>query len=171
MTDIKEYIQRNASAFDSAELPEGHEGRFEAKLDALLSGAESSGREERKRRKTRLGIFSVLTTAAAAAAAVAAVIFINRPEREVDWFAGVADDPVQVYLTYSEKVSALYEEILSRDLDGRWETTVGSIAGENVAMIDQLPDELDDAAKAAIMKEYYGELLRGLDKINKIKEL
>lgn len=38
-------------------------------------------------------------------------------------------------------------------------------------MIDQLPDELDDAAKVAIMKEYYGELLRGLDKINKIKEL
>ena len=169
MTDINEYIKRNASAFGTAELPEGHEGRFEAKLDALLSGAESSGREERKRRKTRLGIFSVLTTAAAAA--VAAVIFINRPEREVDWFAGVADDPVQVYLTYSEKVSALYEEILSRDLDGRWETTVGSIAGENVAMIDQLPEELDDAAKAAIMKEYYGELLRGLDKINKIKEL
>ena len=105
------------------------------------------------------------------AAVVAAVIFTNRPSREVDWFAGVADDPVQVYLTYSEKVTALYEEILSRDLDGRWETTVGSIAGEKVAMIDQLPDELDDAAKAAIMKEYYGELLSGLDKINKIKEL
>ena len=137
MTDINEYIKRNASAFGTAELPEGHEGRFEAKLDALLSVAESSGREERKRRKTRMGIFSVLTTAAA----------------------------------YSEKVTALYEEILSRDLDGRWETTVGSIASEKVAMIDQLPDELDDAAKAAIMKEYYGELLRGLDKINKIKEL
>lgn len=169
MTDIKEYIQRNASAFDSAELPEGHEGRFEAKLDTLLSGAESSGREERKRRKTRMGIFSVLTTAAAAA--VAAVIFTNRLSREVDWFAGVADDPTAVYLAYSEKVTTLYEEILSRDLDGRWETTVGSIAGEKVAMIDQLPDELDDAAKAAIMKEYYGELLSGLDKINKIKEL
>ena len=169
MTDIKEYIQRNASAFDSAELPEGHEGRFEAKLDALLSGAESSGREERKRRKTRMGIFSVLTTAAAAA--VAAVIFTNRPSREVDWFAGVADDPVAVYMAYSEKIAVMYEEIFTKDLDERWETTVGSITNENVAMIDQLPDELDDAAKAAIMKEYYGELLRGLDKINKIKEL
>lgn len=169
MTDIKEYIQRNASAFDSAELPEGHEGRFEAKLDALLSGAESSGREERKRRKTRTGIFSVLTTAAAAT--VAAVIFTNRPSREVDWFAGVADDPVAVYMAYSEKIAVMYEEIFTKDLDERWETTVGSITNENVAMIDQLPDELDDKTKAHILKEYYGELLNGLDKINKIKEL
>lgn len=169
MTDIKEYIQRNASAFDSAELPEGHEGRFEAKLDTLLSGAESSGREERKRRKTRMGIFSVLTTAAAAA--VAAVIFTNRPSREVDWFAGVADDPVAVYMAYSEKIAVMYEEIFTKDLDERWETTVGSITNENVAMIDQLPDELDDKTKAHILKEYYGELLNGLDKINKIKEL
>lgn len=169
MTDIKEYIQRNASAFDSAELPEGHEGRFEAKLDTLLSGAESSGREERKRRKTRMGIFSVLTTAAAAA--VAAVIFTNRPSREVDWFAGVADDPTAVYMAYSEKIAVMYEEIFTKDLDERWETTVGSITNENVAMIDQLPDELDDKTKAQILKEYYGELLNGLDKINKIKEL
>lgn len=169
MTDIKEYIQRNASAFDSAELPEGHEGRFEAKLDTLLSGAESSGREERKRRKTRMGIFSVLTTAAAAA--VAAVIFTNRPSREVDWFAGVADDPTAVYMAYSEKIAVMYEEIFTKDLDERWETTVGSITNENVAMIDQLPDELDDKTKAHILKEYYGELLNGLDKINKIKEL
>lgn len=169
MTDIKEYIQRNASAFDSAELPEGHEGRFEAKLDTLLSGAESSGREERKRRKTRMGIFSVLTTAAAAA--VAAVIFTNRPSREVDWFAGVADDPTAVYMAYSEKIAVMYEEIFTKDLDERWATTVGSITNENVAMIDQLPDELDDKTKAHILKEYYGELLNGLDKINKIKEL
>lgn len=170
MTDIKEYIQRNASAFDSAELPEGHEGRFEAKLDTLLSGAESSGREERKRRKTRMGIFSVLTTAAAAV--VAAVIFIDRPVAgEVDWFAGVADDPVAVYMAYSEKIAVMYEEIFTKDLDERWETTVGSITNENVAMIDQLPDELDDKTKAQILKEYYGELLNGLDKINKIKEL
>ena len=38
-------------------------------------------------------------------------------------------------------------------------------------MIDQLPDELDDKTKSHILKEYYGKLLNGLDKINKIKEL
>lgn len=170
MIDLKEYISRNPDVFDDQELPFGHEARFEGKLDALLESdrkVEVGGTAGKRWRYAR--IFSAIT--AVAAAVVAAVIFTNSPSREVDWFAGVADDPVQVYLTYSEKVTALYEEILSRDLDGRWETTVGSIAGEKVAMIDQLPDELDDAAKAAIMKEYYGELLSGLDKINKIKEL
>ena len=72
---------------------------------------------------------------------------------------------------YSEKIAVMYEEIFTKDLDERWETTVGSITNENVAMIDQLPDELDDKTKAHILKEYYGELLNGLDKINKIKEL
>lgn len=166
MTDLNEYIRTNAQAFDSQELPAGHEKRFEAKLDAMLSEGKSDMKAIRKR---RAGIFSVLATAIAAA--VAAVIFINRPEKEIDWFAGVADDPVSVYLAYSEKAATMYEEILAKDVDARWETTVDGIVDENVPMIDQLPDELDNATKVAIMKEYYGKLLNGLNKINKIKEL
>ena len=170
MIDLKEYISRNPDMFDDQELPWGHESRFEAKLDALLeadNNAKPTVNKGKHRRYAR--IFSAIT--AVAAAVVAAVIFTNRPSREVDWFAGVADDPTAVYLAYSEKVTAMYGEIFERDLDSRWETTVESIAEETVPMIDQLPDELDNAAKAAILKEYYGELLNGLDKINKIKEL
>lgn len=170
MIDLKEYFSGNPEAFDDQELPLGHETRFEAKLDALLEAehkAENKTTSGKRRMFTR--IFSA--TASIAAAATAAVIFINRPSEKVDWFAGVADDPVAVYLTYSEKVTSMYGEILSRDLENRWGRTVGSIAEETVPMIDQLPDELDDAAKAVILKEYYGELLNGLDKINKIKEL
>ncbi len=170
MIDLKEYFSGNPEAFDDQELPLGHETRFEAKLDALLEAehkAENKTTSGKRRMFTR--IFSA--TASIAAAVAAAVIFINRPSEKVDWFAGVADDPVAVYLTYSEKVTSMYGEILSRDLENRWGRTVGSIAEETVPMIDQLPDELDDAAKAIILKEYYGELLNGLDKINKIKEL
>ena len=83
----------------------------------------------------------------------------------------MADDPAAVYLAYSEKAASMYREILTKDIDGKWERTVGSIAEENVPMIDQLPEEMDDTAKAAILKEYYGNLLDGLNKINKIKEL
>ncbi len=170
MTDFKEYIDNNPEFLDDQELPAGHEARFEAKLDAMLESAQKTRTAKTSRRKRIFtGIFGGMSVAAAAA--IAAVISINRPAGEVDWFAGVADDPTAVYLAYSEKVTAMYEEIFAKDLDGRWGTTVGSIAEETVPMIDQLPDELDDAAKAIILKEYYGELLNGLDKINKIKEL
>lgn len=166
MTDFKEYIDNNPEILNDQELPAGHEVRFEARLDAMLD----SRRKTCHRKRLFTGIFSAMT--AVAAAVVAAVIFIDRPVAgEVDWFAGVADDPVAVYMAYSEKIAVMYEEIFTKDLDERWETTVGSITNENVAMIDQLPDELDDKTKAQILKECYGELLNGLDKINKIKEL
>ena len=170
MTDFKEYIDNNPELLNDQELPAGHEARFEARLDALLgAGVETQKKETVHRKKIFTGIFG--GAAAVAAAAITAVIFINRPAAEVDWFAGVADDPVAVYMAYSEKITAMYGEIFAKDLDDRWGTTVGSITEETVPMIDQLPDELDDAAKAIILKEYYGELLNGLDKINKIKEL
>ena len=170
MIDLKEYLSGNPEAFDDQELPPGHETRFEAKLDALLEADHKT--EVKKTSGKRRRLTMIFSAAASIAAAVAAaVMFINRPAEEIDWFAGVADDPVAVCLAYSEKVSSIYGEILSRDLEDRWGTTVSSIAEENVPIIDQLPEELDDAAKAIILKEYYGELLNGLNKINKIKEL
>ncbi|MBR0531728.1 MAG: hypothetical protein IJJ96_03890, partial [Bacteroidales bacterium] len=37
MNNLEEYIKRNREAFDDEELPEGHEGRFERRLEALRS--------------------------------------------------------------------------------------------------------------------------------------
>jgi len=146
MIDLKEYLSGNPEAFDDQELPLGHETRFEAKLDALL---EAEHKTEVKTTGGKRRMFSRIfsATVSIAAAATAVMIFINRPSKKVDWFAGVVDDPRAVYLAYSEKVTLMYGEILSRDLEDRWERTVGSIAEETVPMID------------------------GLDKINKIKEL
>ena len=170
MIDLKEYIGRNPDAFDDQDLPPGHEVRFEAKLDALLkTGHEAGTVRTAGKHREYVRTFGVLT--AAAAAVIAAVTFMNRPSGEVVWFAGVADDPAAVYLAYSEKATSMYRDVCTKDIDGRWEMTAGSVAQETVPMIDLLPEELDDASKAAILKEYYGKLLNGLDKINKIKEL
>ena len=37
MNNLEEYIKRNREAFDDKELPEGHEARFEQRLEALRS--------------------------------------------------------------------------------------------------------------------------------------
>ncbi|HBN01785.1 MAG TPA: hypothetical protein DD383_04070 [Rikenellaceae bacterium] len=168
MTDFKEYIRNNPYLLNDKDLPEGHEARFGGKLDAMLA---SAGMEQTDKVKKRKRIFTKIFTvvASAAAACAAAVIFINRTAGETEWFEGVGNDPVEVYLAYSEKASVMYGEIFTKDLNADWESTVRSIAEESVPMIDQLPDELDNAEKAIILKEYYGELLNGLDKINKIK--
>lgn len=170
MTDFKEYIRNNPGMLDERELPEGHQARFEAKLDAAMASADKTQLKVSVRRKRIFaGIFGAV--GAAAAAAIAAVIFIGRPSEDADWFGGVADDPAAVYLAYSEKAASMYREILTKDIDGKWEATVGSVTRETVPMIDLLPEEMDDTAKAAILKEYYGTILNGLNKINKIKEL
>ena len=171
MIDLKEYVSDHLEEFDDIELPDGHEERFEAKLDAMLAARKEGGMMGNGTLKFHRNNKMLSWLSVAAAAVIAAVIFIGRPARKVDWFAGVTDDPVSVYLAYSEKVGEMYREILLKDVEGNWETTVSGIADEAVPMIDQLPEELDDASKAAIMKEYYGKLLDGLDKINKIKEL
>lgn len=165
MIEVKEHTGYAPEAFDDQELPSGHLARFEAKLDSI------PGIDEKSKGRTLFERIRLVAGMTAAAAAIAAVIFIHRPEEQREWFADVSDDPVSVYLTYSEKVSMMYRELFRKDINGNWGTTIGSIAEEAVPMIDQLPDELDNATKATIMKEYYGRLLDGLDRINKIKEL
>lgn len=172
MNDIEKLIK--SAAADDAQLPEGHLERFEARL-AGIGTAESADETavtvpvtaNPVPRSAR--VIRFITVICAVAAAVAAVIFIARPapQQPTDWFAGVADDPVEICLTYSEKAAELSTAIIRKDLDGTLSGTVRSLSDSAVPMIDQLPEELDAATRAGILKHYYSELLNGLDKINK----
>ena len=172
MTDIEKLIK--SAAADNAQLPEGHLERFEARL-AGIGTAESEDEAavtvpvtaNPAPRSARLIRF--ITGICAVAAAIAAVIFIARPapQQPTDWFAGVADDPVEICLAYSEKAAELSTSIIRKDLDGTLSGTVRSLSDSAVPMIDQLPEELDAATRAGILKHYYSDLLDGLDKINK----
>jgi hypothetical protein len=179
MEDIEKIIRSNASVFDDRELPEGHLARFEAKLTQAVPdesapfmtacSADVHGKAVNRGHAARL--YEYLAGAVAVAAAVmAVVIFINRQPQRNDWFSGVADDPVEVMLAYSEKASEICRDIFTKDIDGQMVAMVRSLE-EAVPMIDQLPDEMDDVSKAAVLKRYYGDLLDGLDKLDKIKGL
>lgn len=159
MHDIEKYIRENASAFDSFGLPEGHAARFEARLDAAM-------RRKRVGEWWR-GIFADRRFAvpAVALAAVAFVLAVGVGGRTDAWLRGVGDDPAEIYMAYSENASSLYGEILTKDWD--MDNEARSIVEETVPLLSLLPDELDDASKSAILKEYYGTLLDGLSAMNR----
>lgn len=161
MNNLEEYIRQNREAFDDQELPEGHLARFEEKLESY---------KPRKVVRMRWMRLIGMAAAAAAAAVAAVVIFINRPEdREEDWFAGVGNDQVEICNAYYERMADLYESITRAHPDGSMDVEVASLAEGGVSMIDQLPDELGTEERAAILKEYYGNLLDGMVEINNIK--
>ena len=164
MDNLEEYIKRNAEAFNSAELLDGHLDRFIEKMDVQS--------------QHRPNIRRIVWASIAVAAALAAIIFLNHSNgnddlmisgQSHDWFANVGNDQVEICQAYYDKVSELYEVILSHNPDGSLDDSISSIAEEAVPLVDQLPEEMDPEARAAVLKEYYGELLDGLESMLNIK--
>lgn len=182
MTELEKYIKLNKEAFDDKELPLGHEERFMAKLDAAVGGPSTELRDRLKRllslskhrslRRSSGTLRRIIRLATGVAAALAVFIFLERKEqRPADWFAGVGDNPVEIYKSYNERVAELYEVIFRNNPDGSMDYPATSIAEEAVPMIDQLPEGLDPQERTAILKAYYGELLDNLKELSKIKQI
>lgn len=161
MDNLEEYIKSNAEEFNTVELPDGHLDRFIEKM------------EPRQNK-----VHKIVWAALAVAAALTAIIFLNQPKgnedlmisgHSKDWFANIGNDQIEISRTYYEKVGELYEVILSQHPDGSLDDSISSIAEETIPLIDQLPEEMDPETKAAILKEYYGDLLDGLERIKNIK--
>ena len=170
MDNLEEYIKRNAEEFNTAELPEGHLERFIKKMDSpsvLSTGSV-----------TRKTVRRIVWASVAVAAALAGIIFINRPVanddliiagHSKDWFANIGNDEIDICRTYYEKVGEFYEAILTQHPDGSFDESVSNIAEETIPLVDQLPEEMEPDARAAVLKEYYGDLLDGLERIVNIK--
>ena len=176
MDNLEKYIKENAEAFNSAELPEGHLERFIGKMDTFSSACETG--KEGKTSETRRTIARMAWAFAAVAAALACIISINRTDwfgsssltgHHTDWFANVGNDQLEICHTYYEKVGELYDDILSRNTDGSIDESIRSIAEETIPLVDQLPDEMDPETRALVLKEYYSDLLDGLERIQNLK--
>lgn len=180
MSNLEEYIKQNLEAFDDQELPEGHLERFEAKLAGLeerpalrqSSGTalrQSSGTAQQPgQRPVKIWWWTAIAGVAAAVAAVA--IFINQPTTsQKDWFADIPEDQASICQAYYDQMAVMYSDILMTDVDGSKEAQLMTIAEETIPMIDQLPEELGEEERALILKEYYSDLLEGIEKIGRIK--
>ena len=133
--------------FDLYDLPQGHEARFQAKLE----------RQQRRRKTVRrfLGC-------SAAAAVLAAGLWIS----SLHPFIG-ARSPEAVYTAYLEEVGDLYRLFAAHVDDDSvdWETLLRDLTEETVPMYDQLPEDLSDRSKARILRQYYGDILEGADQL------
>lgn len=155
MDNLEKYIREHRDAFDGQDLPEGHLGRFEAKL---------ARKPVRRMAWVLAAVTAVATTAAAAA--IAGIIFLNRPvETHHDWFAGIGNNEYDICNTYYDKVAEYYEVMMRKCPDADILNTIDMIVGETIPMVNQLPEEMDPDAKAAVLKEYYGDLLAGLERV------
>ena len=180
MSNLEEYIKQNLEAFDDQELPEGHLERFEAKLAGLeerLALRQSSGTaqeissgtaQQSGQRPVKIWWWTAIAGVAATVAAVA--IFINQPTTShKDWFADIPEDQASICQAYYDQMAVMYSDILMTDVDGSKEAQLMTIAEETIPMIDQLPEELGEEERALILKEYYSDLLEGIEKIGRIK--
>ena len=114
---------------------------------------------------------SVPYTIASAAAVIAAAIFINKAaidspaNKAIDWFLGVGDDQALICQTYYSKAAEIYEEALRGGIDESTEWQMALMLRDDAALIDQLPDEMSNEERAEVLKDYYGALLDGMNKM------
>lgn len=141
--------------FDILELPEGHEARFEERLDSRLRSS---------RRRTRILRWT------AAAAALALVLLVPLPGSRSA--IRRAHNPEAVYTAYLDEVGKLYELLADNadndDVD--WESLLKELTDENIPLYDQLPEELSRREKLAILKSHYGGILQEADHLKELNQ-
>lgn len=149
MDKLEKHIREHATAFDTATPPEGAEERF---LDALEAGQPVSRPEA----------FRFLRWAIPAAAAILVAVFLlNRP---TDWFRGLGNDPDAIYARYLAQVEDNWHDLATNETAS---DLLRCLTEESIPLIDQLPEELSDSEKAAILQDYYGTLLDGAEKVRR----
>jgi hypothetical protein len=146
MNKLEEYIRENATGLDTALPPEGTDAQFLARWEAAERG--------KKRR-----IFSFAFSAVAAALLVLVLL-----PRKADSFQGVENTPDAVYAHYLALVADAWE-VAGADEEAA--EMLSSLTEEAVPLRDQLPDELSPQEQADILRDYYGDLLAGVDKVMK----
>ena len=177
MDKLEEYFKLNREAFDDQEIPEGHPARFMVRLETLRYAqgdrmADQVVDDVVAGRKVRSKTPLVwLASIASAAAVIAAAIFINKAaidspaDKAIDWFLGVGDDQALICQTYYSKAAEIYEEALRGGIDESTEWQMALMLRDDAALIDQLPDEMSNEERAEVLKDYYGALLDGMNKM------
>ncbi len=145
MNGIEKYIRDNIGEFDVAPVPYGSRKAFLQKV-----------KEEKRRRRVRTIVLTLSSMAAAAAIAVCFVpdslaVDIENHHRRM------AVKEMEIVSAISETSPELMEEVMN---------TIRVVVSETIPLEEQLPDEMGEKAKRAILKEYYDCKYKALEQIS-----
>lgn len=156
---------------DTESLPEGAEERFLSRLRKEGMAADSPT-PPGGRRRTFLPR-SIAWAVPAAAIILLGVLFGVRTvhkDRTEDYFAGIGDDPREVYERYLALVGDSYREIYSNPGAEQFaglDNDLRSLTEESIPMMEQIPDEVGAKRKSDLMKDYYGTILDAVGRIGR----
>ena len=176
MDNLQQYFRQNSGSIKESDelIPEGDESRFKQRWE-YSSRNRIHFRSNLKRRKKPL--WKVLAFPLVASLALIFGVrmlmnpYIREDEPGTETMIVLSDtlSPSEVYNVYYDRMQAVMDEIY--DLTANLENedpnqvymTVDIITREAIPLIDQLPEEMDDADKIAVLTKYSQRRIEALD--------
>lgn len=176
MDNLQQYFRQNSGSIKESDelIPEGDESRFEQRWE-YSSRNRIHFRSNLKRRKKPL--WKVLAFPLVASLALIFGVrmlmnpYIREDEPGTETMIVLSDtlSPSEVYNVYYDRMQAVMDEIY--DLTANLENedpnqvymTVDIITREAIPLIDQLPEEMGDADKIAVLTKYSQRRIEALD--------
>ena len=177
MDNLQQYFRQNSGSIKESDelIPEGDESRFEQRWE-YSSRNRIHFRSNLKRRKKPLWKVLAFPLVASLALIVGVRALMNPYIREDvpevhDGIMAVSDtlSPSEVYSLYYDRMQAVMDEIydltatLENEDPNQIYMTVDIITREAIPLIDQLPEEMEDADKIAVLTKYSQRRIEALD--------
>lgn len=177
MDNLQQYFRQNSGSIKESDelIPEGDESRFEQRWE-YSSRNRIHFRSNLKRRKKPLWkvLAFPLVASLALIAGVRALMnpYIREDVPDVhDGIMAVSDtlSPSEVYNLYYDRMQAVMDGIydltatLENEDPNQIYMTVDIITREAIPLIDQLPEEMEDADKIAVLTKYSQRRIEALD--------
>lgn len=166
--ELEDMIKENRALFQQEEPQAGHLDRFLEKYDQ---------KSVRKSKKVIFRSTIAIPLAASLLVILGISIFMKTGDNKQtkDYFAQVEnqDDPYEIYITYMHEVGDTYQELststamMNTSDNQEFLTTLANITDENRPITETLPEEMSDAEKAKIARDYYNERLNGVETLKK----
>lgn len=151
MDRLKEIIDMNRDMFESEDLPEGFDERFQKRLSEAYIKKES---DQRRRNRIRLSVSAVASIAAGLLLYFGVIFFSDvYRQRELD----------SLYKSFASEIELLKGEMIDIAGENNYiDRTLEIITSDAIPLDQLLPNEISQQKRVEILKEYYNQKLQAV---------